>query len=504
MSKILRLMLALVMVVGLVGVLAVPASAAAFTTASMSASGAGSPTNVGTTISVSGGGAVPGASKPITVYLAGSPGAKTWVTPLEDGDIVATATSDNTGSWGTSFIVPERRSASPLGGPITFGVYDVYIQSGGDSFVFTGATGMNVKPYLDRSPSSGRPGTDVTLKGTAFTANETGITVIFDAAAGGLNKTVASGITATSRGTWTATFKTPDRAAASGLLITAIGNNTTTLAGVPTQRTFEVLRGATITPTSGAMGTKISFSASGFAAGATITISLDTTATVLETTPLTITAGGTGMVSGIANIPLEGLSDGPHEVIISDGVGTSTATFTVSLRKATLVLGPTSGLGAITVTGRYFTSGSPVTISFDGQPVSTYPETVQATTTTGTGFTALVSVPTTKAGKYEVKAVDIAGITATATFEVPSLGGVAPGGTPVAGPAGPAGPAGKAGANGKDGAPGKAGPAGPAGAKGADGAPGTPANMAIVWIALIIAIVAIIMAIIPMTQKKKA
>jgi hypothetical protein len=214
---------------------------------------------------------------------------------------------------------------------------------------------------------------------------------------------------------------------------------------------------------------------------------------ILETIPALITVSATGIFAGQAKIPGENIGDGPGELLFTEspGTGTTAGGFIVVKRVAELKLTPTSGVGAILLEGKYFNSGTPVDMYFDGKKIATYPQTIQTTTTTDQSFTAIMAVPTIKGGKYEVKAVDIGGITASATFEVPeAMGAAGP-----AGKDGAAGPAGKAGADGKAGATGPAGPA---------GAPGTPANMLIVWIALIIAIIAVIVAVIPMTQKKPA
>ena len=98
---------------------------------------------------------------------------------------------------------------------------------------------------------------------------------------------------------------------------------------------------------------------------------------------------------------------------------------------AAITLSPSSGLAATTISGSNFASGSTVTVTWAGTAVATVPATV-AVGGTGT-FTAIITVPTTTAGAYSVRAADAAGNAATASFTVV----VAP-----AGPAGPQGPAG--------------------------------------------------------------
>ncbi len=413
MDKVLRIAMVVAMVVVFFGNMTMPASAAAFTAASMSASGVGMPTNVGSTVMVSGGGMVPGAAKPITVYLAKSPGAKVWVTPSEDGDIVATTTSDNTGSWGTSFVVPERRSNSPVGGPVTNGVYDVFLQSGGDNFVFSGPTGMNVKPYVDRSTGSGRPGTEVTLKGTAFGQNETGITVVFDSP--GIQKTVAAGVTANAYGSWTASFRVPDRAAAAGLLISVTGDRTMGV-GTPIARTFEITRSLRLIPGSGSPGGTITASLRGFAASSAITFKID--AATLTTVPASPSSTADGRLVATFVIP-PGTSYGPHKISATDAVFGTTAEQLMVTRATSVTLTPASGApgDTITVSGAGFNPQILVDLDLGGYSLTA---TSGAVITGADGsFSASVKIlAPTVPGYYPLAATDLFGESASAIFTI--------------------------------------------------------------------------------------
>lgn len=351
MVKLARLVVVLAMAAVFIVILVLPASAAAFTVCNMSNSGVAFPATVGSPVTITGLGSVPGAGKAIIVYLARSPGAKSWTIPQDVGDVVAVATSDSAGAWGTSFLVPELRSSSPSGGPVANGVYDVFLMSGADSYTFTGPNGLNIKPNIRCSPASAAPGTLVTLQGTGFAGNETGITAVFDTA--GINATIATGITATSRGSWTASFRIPDRPAGTSLIISATGTNTTGI-GTPTT-TFEVTRGLRLIPDKASPGTTVTTLSRGFAASTAMTFKLD--AATLTTTPASPSTTADGRVIASFVVP-PGTSYGPHKITATDAAGgIYTEQLTVT-RPTYINLNPASGIPGdmITITGGGFNS----------------------------------------------------------------------------------------------------------------------------------------------------
>lgn len=189
-------------------------------------------------------------------------------------------------------------------------------------------------------------------------------------------------------------------------------------------------------------------------------------------------------------------------------------------------LTPASGYGSFAVSGKGFTADSTVTIYFDGQPLIAFPEIVRVSKPSdgsATTFVAFVPVPATKPGKYEVKAVDGAGLTASAVFEVPLVPETPPPTSPpstaiapVTPKPGPGGPPGLAGPTGKDGAPGPGGaeglpgPVGPAGPEGTPGATGPEGNptpaliFALFWSGPAMGIVAIAIASIALKKKRES
>ena len=187
----------------------------------------------------------------------------------------------------------------------------------------------------------------------------------------------------------------------------------------------------------------------------------------------------------------------------------------VHAQEATLY--PTSGTGAIIVSGTGFTEYYEITIEWDGTPIETVPQYVYVDD--DGEFTAIIIVPAqTDPGQYDITV--IAGGEPgtpteedTATFTVIDLtgprgssGSRGPAGEEgPAGPQGPAGPRGATGAQGpagEQGLPGEQGPVGPAGSlgeqgpagpQGPAGAPGLTTGMSIAAIVLALIVLGLVL-----------
>ena len=136
-----------------------------------------------------------------------------------------------------------------------------------------------------------------------------------------------------------------------------------------------------------------------------------------------------------------------------------------------ITLNPDSGFSVITISGTGFWPVETVNITWDGNPIPTYPTPL---TTDGQGdFTAIISVPTqTSPGLHTITAtIDVVEDqqTASANFTVIDM----------TGPVGPPGESmiGVIEVEGPPGPPGPPGPAGPAGASGPSGSNGPPGPM---------------------------
>lgn len=103
--------------------------------------------------------------------------------------------ADSQGGWKADFVVP---AASPSGS-------HHIIDASGPSTLATTVPDVTftMTPGFRINPTSGTPGSSMTVTGSGFSANEVGITVICG------DISVASGISANSQGSWSATFVFP-------------------------------------------------------------------------------------------------------------------------------------------------------------------------------------------------------------------------------------------------------------------------------------------------------
>jgi hypothetical protein len=113
-----------------------------------------------------------------------------------------------------------------------------------------------IVPQITLSPTSGAVGSSISVSAGSFFPNETGIAVTYDGV------TVASGIRASSGGSWTATFTIPESASGVAHTVDAYGTETPT-ANVA-DRTFNVTPKIFLNSSSGAVGTTVTVTATGF------------------------------------------------------------------------------------------------------------------------------------------------------------------------------------------------------------------------------------------------
>ncbi|MBM3183541.1 MAG: hypothetical protein FJZ83_05855, partial [Chloroflexi bacterium] len=113
---------------------------------------------------------------------------------------------------------------------------------------------FSVKPLLTMNVDKGVVGSSVTVRGTGFGANESGVKVLYDGNA------VESGIRATSKGSWQATIKVPASSRGSHI-IDAEGM---TPSAEVADLTFTVTPEISINPTAGWVGTVATVAGTGF------------------------------------------------------------------------------------------------------------------------------------------------------------------------------------------------------------------------------------------------
>jgi hypothetical protein len=254
-------------------------------------------------------------------------------------------------------------------------------------------------PTIELEPSSGVPGTTVTVTGSGFDGAE-GARIYFD----GVFKTTATTTNGTISGS--NTFDIPAGKAAGTYAVVVVGVSSSRTAS----NTFTVPPLAiTLDAYSGPPGKTVAVTGSGFTVFGLVNIYFGT-----DTTPVkTIAANASGAIS--TNFTVPDKTAGSYTVKAIDGASLNEATKTFTIPAPTITLAPTGGPPGttVTVTGGLFKIGVGVGIYFDGTLKTT------ATTTNGTiSGSNTFAVPTGAAtGAHTVTANDTVN-TATATFTV--------------------------------------------------------------------------------------
>ena len=263
------------------------------------------------------------------------------------------------------------------------------------------SNGVYALPSITLSPTSGTPGSTVTVTGSSFSPNSS-IDILFD---GEKMRTVI----VSSSGSFTTTFTIPTSKAPGdyNVIATDYAGNT-----APATFTVTTLAEITLSPTGGQAGTTVAVSGTKFAANTRITIKFDSN--TVTTNPSTITSSSSGSFSATFTVP-SSASLGSHTITVTDGTNTVSATFNVG---AAITLSPTSGAAGTTITvlGSGFGANRQITIKFDSNTVTTNPSTI-TTSSSGT-FSASFAIPAgTTTGSHTVSATE-GTKTASATFTV--------------------------------------------------------------------------------------
>ncbi len=347
---------------------------------------------VGTTVTVSGKG-----------FTATEPDIKITYDGTEQKTGI---TADGFGSWTATFTVPA--SAKGEHKVVGFSTTTLEIEVPARSFTVT--------PKISLSPTSGGVQTSVTVTGTGFGKDETGIRVTFAGTA------VKTGITADDKGSFTTTFIVPT-AIRGDHIVDAMG--TTTAAEVP-DVVFTIAPRIKVEPTSAPVWSTITVTGSGFA-GNEKNIRLLYDGNVVKSD---ITADATGSWTITLQVPPGAW--GTHTIDASGPITPDTEipdlTFTVL---SAIKVDPISvAVGtAVTVTGSGFAKNSGITVTYNTTELAT------GTISDATGsFTATFKAPKSKGGAHKIGIKDAAGnsVTASVTMETtpppaPTLGSPPPG-----------------------------------------------------------------------------
>jgi hypothetical protein len=247
------------------------------------------------------------------------------------------------------FVVPEASR----------GKHKVTLKIGGTFY----ATDFEVIPAIGISADSGTVGSNLTIAGKGFNANESNVQVVFD------SSPVQTGIVASNKGSWQTTVKVP--ASSRGQHI--IDASGTTPASEVEDKAFTILPEIQINPSFGWVNTVVGVYGTGFAGGETnIKITYDG-----GTVKTDIAADAKGSWQSSFSIPSS--SRGSHDIIaygaVTNDFDLSPVSFSVS---PGIKLEPVSGYlgGAINVGDGIYVSGvgfdaneTGIRVTYDGSMV---------------------------------------------------------------------------------------------------------------------------------------
>lgn len=312
------------------------------------------------------------------------------VTIKFDGTIMLTAPTDSTGWFRQAITVPL----------VAAGIHTIQVTDAGNQ---TATATFSVTPTFTLSRTSGPIGVVVTVTGVGFSAISN-ITMTF---AGVTLSTTPSSVVTNTFGGFTCSFTVPEATAGVWTIraIDALGNKIDT--------TFTITRRFVLSPASGVVGSSILASGIGFSPNAQVIITYDTFP--LVTTPALVTTDANGTFNAAFIIP-ESIY-GYHTITATDASGGYvSATFTTT---TSIVINPSNGVAGtvINIAGTGFGDLTSVTVSFDTVPMVTTPALIR--TNVFGSFSAMFTVLSNVSGAHTVRATDLLGYTATATFTNP-------------------------------------------------------------------------------------
>jgi hypothetical protein len=335
----------------------------------------------------------------------------------------STAPIDDTGYFDAQFAVPSTLTDGSIAATVTTGTYYVYItitsitiSTGAISastiiqarevFIVDTAASGTLNPL---SPTSGPAGTDVTISGTGFDPTTV---IIFKFDTTTLTRKSGSSST-TSTGTFSSVITIPDGATAGAHAISV------TVGAATVTSTFTVTAAAAalnaLVPVTGAAGSDVTVSGSGFLASYPIIFKVDTTTVTPKSGDSTTTTGGA--FSSVITIPPNTLT-GIHNIYVTVGTVTLSAPYTVIIVASLDSLAPSRGLAGIdiTVAGNHFTASSPIVIKFDNNTLT--PKSGDVNTTSTGIFSCIITIPATATVGDHTVSVTVGNDTVNATFNV--------------------------------------------------------------------------------------
>jgi hypothetical protein len=244
----------------------------------------------------------------------------------------------------------------------------------------TATTSITVSALLLLSPDNGPAGTTITVTGSGFQANGT-ISISYN---GVVVTTSPSPLIANSSGSFTATFTASALPAGVYSVVASDATRNVTVQ-------FTNVATATIGPLTGAVGTSVTASGTGFRARASISVNYDDSQI----------ATGTTDINGNFNITFTASSSsaGAHQIVITDKINTLTFSFNIV---PAITIDPSSGFvgSDVTISGTGFTSKHTVSIKYDDTQLP------PSSTDTNGAFTVVIQAPSSKGGSHVITVSD--------------------------------------------------------------------------------------------------
>jgi len=280
--------------------------------------------------------------------------------------------TDNDGEFELTIIIPES----------TAGDHTITV-IGDDSEIEAEAT-FSVEPKITITPESGTAGDTITVSGTGF-GERVDFSIFFD------DYAVIEDETTGRQGSFTVSFTASSWGPGRYDLEAEDEDDNSD------QGTFTIAAAAaSISPTTGYVGTEVAASGTGFQASKPIGIYFD------STTVATVSSDSYGSFSTSFNVPV--YTAGTYTVTISDGINTVASYFNIELSAS---ISPTTSAASpghvgtpLTVSGVGFTAGGTVTITYDGNQIAT------TTVNTDGSFSASLNAPAGSGGNHTIIASD--------------------------------------------------------------------------------------------------
>ena len=323
---------------------------------------------------------------------------------------IAEISPNGTGTFKTTFFVPARLTGGNTKEDVATGSYYIYVTyfypinpPVNDTHVLQIVPFAVVVAAATVSPDNGTVGSEANINGTYF-GNTEAIGISYDSNV--INLT-GNGVTSSNGTFGPAKITIPPGTAGQHIIIVS-GNSS----GTKAQATFTVKPKITIAPTSGASGTPIKISGSGFG-------------NQLYVTP---TFGGDSLTSGRTdgngsftfNIAALKKPAGSYVIAATDENGNSDqASFLIT--EATLNLSPNTGIAGtqVTASGSNLLPKKPISVTFNDVKVAS------ATSDAQGAFSATFAVPALPTGTYKVKVNDGTN-TNQSDFTIPARAAISP------------------------------------------------------------------------------